>query len=191
MWLRHTGMDYEPFYAALFAPLTATIGPIDKHTIFHIMGFDGGGPVNLSTIGIDTGIVPVTYISCELAPRQEQVPTAKGGYRYELLASCDDQRWAGTTLTGLGQMSLEVAFDHGHTIDLGLGDSGGPPIQGVLLQEECTSVFEGTKYGILRCVGITRPEMDFARAESSASLVDRLKARDVWPHTLVTRRSVV
>ena len=48
-------MDYKQFYAALFAPLAATFGPIDKHTIFHIMGFDGGGPVNLSTIGIDIG----------------------------------------------------------------------------------------------------------------------------------------
>ncbi len=184
-------MDYGKFYSALFSPLTTTIGPIDKQTIFHIMGFDGGGPVNLSTIGVDAGLHPVTYVTCELATRSEQVPAAKGGYRYELLASSDDQQWVGATLTGLGNMSLEVALGHGHTVDLGLNDSGGPAIQGVLLQEECRSMFNGTQYGVLRCVGITRREMDFARAESSASLVVRLKAGGVWPHTTLTRRSVL
>lgn len=34
-------MDYHDFYRQLFAPLEASIGPIDRDTIFAITGFDG------------------------------------------------------------------------------------------------------------------------------------------------------
>lgn len=52
-WLGGRGMDYVRFYAALFASPEAAIGPIDKNTIFAIMSFDSGGPLNFSTIGAD------------------------------------------------------------------------------------------------------------------------------------------
>ena len=160
-------MDYEEFYSVLFAPLEATIGPVDDYTIFAIMGFDGGGPLNFCTIGANHKNGPITYVSCELAVREEQVPTKKGGYRYELLTSCDKEPWARTVLSDLGRMSMNVALDHGHTVDIGVSVNRRrsktrlarkPPIQGVLLHQECTASYHGRRYGILRCVGITRPE---------------------------------
>jgi len=193
-------MDCKRFYYTLFAPLAESIGPIDEDTIFAIIGFDAGGPLNFCTIGAHPEAKIITYVSCELAVRDEQVPTKHGAYRYELLSSCDDEQWVRRILTNLGHMSMEVAFDHGHTVDIGevvngarseatLG--GEPPIQGVLLVRECTADYEGSKYGILRCVGITRPEMEFARSKGSAALILRLMAAEVWPNTLVNRKSAV
>jgi hypothetical protein len=193
-------MDYERFYTALFAPLRESIGPIDKNTIFAIIGFDVGGPLNFCTIGADRSSGPISYISCELAVRDEQVPTKDGGYRYELLTSCDDEQWVRKVLTKLGRMSLEVAFDHGHTVDIGSlvnqqGAEGAhgsaPPIQGVLFQRECITEHQGKRFGVLRCVGITRAEMEFAMTEGSSALVSRLIVAGVWPHTLVHRRSIL
>src|SRR5688500_14138466 len=102
-------MDYKQFYAALYAPLVTGIGPIDKDTIAAIIGFDAGGPLNFCTIGVDGGSKIITYVSCELAAREEQVPAKQGGYRYELLSSCDDEGWVRKVLTSLGRMSMEVA----------------------------------------------------------------------------------
>lgn len=185
-------MDYKQFYATLYSPLTASIGATDNNTIFAIIGFDAGGPLNFCTIGADSGSQIVTYVSCELAVRDEQFPTKRGGYRYELLSACDDEAWVRKILTNLGRMSLEVAFDHGHTVDIGpVVDSVTSPIQGVLLQKECTALYQGVRYGVLRCVGITRPEMEYAVSSGSDKLVARLKDAEVWPNTLVNRKSVL
>jgi hypothetical protein len=193
-------MDYKRFYDTLFTPLAAQLGTIDENTIFAIIGFDAGGPLNFATIGADSGSNPISYVSCELAVRDSQVPTKHGGYRYELLTSCDDEQWVREVLTNLGRMSMEVAFDHGHTVDIGAvvnqgrlrGMLGGrPAIQGVLFQRQFTVEYEGTRYGVLRCVGITRGEMEHALSKSADSLVSLLKKGGVWPHTLVGRRSTV
>jgi hypothetical protein len=190
-------MNYEQFYKKIFAPLNESIGPIDRNTIVAIMGFDGGGPLNFNTIGRDTNSSPITYVSCELSVREEQIPTESGGYRYELLASCDSEKWVRQILTNLGRMSLEVAFDHGHTIDIGpivnenLPRGKSPTIQGVLLQEECTALYQGERYGVLRCIGITRPEMEFGLSVGTSVLVSRLEECDFWPNTLTQRESII
>ncbi|HEY2787524.1 MAG TPA: suppressor of fused domain protein [Fimbriiglobus sp.] len=193
-------MDYKQFYETLYAPLAASIGPIDKNTIVAIIGFDAGGPLNFCTIGVDSGSKIITYVSCELAVREEQVPAKQGGYRYEFLSSCNDEKWVRKVLTNLGRMSMDVGFDHGHTVDIGpvVNKSGvksmlagKPRIQGVLFQRECTAEFEGVQYGVMRCVGITRPEVEYALSAGSAKLVARLKEASVWPNTLINRDSVV
>jgi hypothetical protein len=182
-------VDYQRFYADLFAPLEAEIGPIDPDTIFAIMGFDGGGPLNFSTIGAGSGEPYVTYISCELAVRAEQVPSDTG--RYELLCSCDDEEWVRSILTKLGQLSLEVKFGHWHTIDIGPVVAADAPIQGVLFETQCTSMVDGEIYAVFRVIGITRNEMEYKQASGSAQLVEALKAAGVYPHTAVGRASVV
>ncbi len=191
-------MDYKRFYKTIFAPLTTSIGPIDANTLFAIMGFDVGGPLNFSTIGAERGASTITYVSCELAVREEQKPTKHGGYRYELLASCDDEKWVRHVLTSLGHMSLNVAFDQGHTVDIGfianpqnVKNGIEAPIQGVLFHEECIAEYEGKRYGVLRCIGITRREMELAQLKGSAVLVSRLKEAGIWPNTMVTRKSIV
>ena len=203
MWLEgHTDMDpseYPRFYKALFAPLEGRIGPIDPKTIVALIGFDLGGPLNFCTIGAERKGQPVTYVSCELAVRPEQVPAKDGQFRYELLTSCDDERWVRSVLTALGRMSMSVAFDRGHTVDIAaviskeLGPSGGDPspIQGVLFTFAAGVEFEGGRYGVLRCIGITRPEMDLCRSKGAVAVMDRLKNAGVWPHTLVRRASTV
>ena len=110
------GMDAHRFYAELFAPLGHTMGALDPDTLVAIVGFDAGGPLCFRTLGRGSGRF-TTYVSCELAVRAKQRPAAFG--RYELLTTCDDEDWVRSILTSIGGMSLEAAFDDGHTLDIG------------------------------------------------------------------------
>jgi hypothetical protein len=112
-------MEDRSFYELLFAPIAAEYGAFDSGTLSAIIGFDGGGPVNLHTIGRNSGGDFITYVTCELALREDQVPSEIG--RYELLIICDDEAWARKTLTRVGQMTTGDAFGHGHTLDSFVG----------------------------------------------------------------------
>ncbi|OWK38026.1 suppressor of fused domain protein [Fimbriiglobus ruber] len=182
-------MDYKQFYSQLFAPLETEIGPIDPHTLFAIMGFDGGGPLNFDTIGAKQGRPFVTYVSCELAVRKEQRPSSVG--RFELLCSCDDEQWVRSILSELGRMSLRSTFGHGHTIDIGPKVGPDAPIQGVWLEAEYCVPIDDQVFAIYRVIGITRPEMEYKRTHGSEALEDTLKAGGVYPNTAVNRASVV
>jgi hypothetical protein len=182
-------MDDHEFYLRLFAAFRPHIGPIDKNTIVAIVGFDAGGPLNFCTIGAERAERFVTYISCELAVRREQQPSEFG--RYELLISCDSEKWVRSIVTEIGRMSLETVFGHHHTLDIGAWVEPGDLIQGVVFEEVCAAHVDGQNYGILRCVGITRSELEFALQRGSAELLDCLREAGVYPNTSVRRESVV
>ncbi len=110
-------MEYQRFYNQLYAPLARELGPIDRNTIVAIIGFDAGGPLNFCTFGGEANSGRITYVSCELAVRDDQRPNACG--RYELMASSDSEEWVRTVLSDTARMSLEVVFDDNNTMDIG------------------------------------------------------------------------
>jgi hypothetical protein len=65
-------VDHQPFYEQLLAPIEAEFGPVDPMTIAAIIGFDAGGPLGFRTFGGQTGSACITYVSCELAIREDQ-----------------------------------------------------------------------------------------------------------------------
>ncbi|WP_442506030.1 suppressor of fused domain protein [Novipirellula sp. SH528] len=182
-------MDYNAFYRELFAPLESSIGPIDPNTIVAIVGFDAGGPLNFSTIGYSDKSTLATFVSCELAIHPEQRPASFG--RYELLTSCNDERWVRSTLTELGHATTEFKFGHRHTLDIGVWVESDAPFQGLLLERESTAQIDGKKYGVMRVIGLTRAELDFAVKKSVPQLIKKLKDAGVYPNTIVKRESVV
>ena len=182
-------MDYQRFYSQLFAPLEASLGPIDRDTIVALIGFDAGGPLNFCTIAAERADRFITYVSCELAVRPEQQPSEFG--RYELLATCNDERWVRSILTKIGRMSTDVAFGHHHTLDVGGCVQPGDVIQGVVFEEVYETEIDGVNYGVLRCLGITRPEMEYAQEHGPSNLLSLLKRSQVYPCTNVTRKSVL
>lgn len=182
-------MDYKKFYAELFAPLETRYGPIDRDTICAIMGFDGGGPLSFCTIGAKRGEPFVTYISCELAVRDEQQPSEHG--RYEFICSSDDEEWVRSIVSNLGRMSLETVLGHGHTVDIGPCVATEAPIQAVLLTEEERVEVAGGHFAICRVTGLCRPELDFCIQHGAERLISALKAHGIFPNTKVDRKSVV
>ena len=182
-------MDYRVFYRQLFTPLEASIGPIDRDTIVAIVGFDLGGPLNFCTIGREEGGPCITYVSCELAVRDDQKPSELG--RYELLSECDDEQWVRSIVSNIGRMTMETTFGTGHTMDIGPWVGPDAPVQGVVFEEECRCQIEGVPFGVLRVIGVSRPEMEYAQRIGVPSLLERLKAAGIYPRTLTRRPSVV
>jgi len=180
-----TRMDYQRFYSQLFQPIEERIGPLDPMTIAALIGFDCGGPVSLSTVGYGREKF-VTYITCELAVREEQQAGASG--RYEIMMTCDDEAWARKILTKVGQMSMESVFAHGHTVDIGQVVGPEFPLQGLIVEEFARLAVDGCGYGILRLHGVTRPELEFAMQSSADELLERLKSAGVFPRTSIHRK---
>jgi hypothetical protein len=161
------------FYDALFAPLVARYGPLDAATLTAIVGFDAGGPISLCTIGRDRHAPLITYVTCELAVRQEQVESEFG--RYELLTAAQDEDWAHAILTDVGAMTLETAFGHHDTLDIGPWVDPTDPVQGILFALEYEIQIEGKPYGVLRCVGLKRSELERIVAGDSNAVVAELQ----------------
>jgi suppressor of fused protein SUFU len=181
-------MDYQRFYIQLFQPIEERIGRIDDMTMAAIVGFDCGGPVSLATVGY--GREPfVTYVTCELAVRDEQQPAEFG--RYELMMTCDDEAWARHILTKIGQMSMEDVFEHGHTVDIGQVFDAGGALQGLVVEEFARVTVDGRAYGILRLHGVTRSELEFAMELGADELLERLRRADIYPRTSIHRRKSV
>ena len=181
-------MDYNQFYAQLYRPIEERIGRVDETTIMAIVGFDDGGPVRLCTVGYGREQF-VTYVTCELAVREEQQPAEFG--RYEVMMTCDDEAWASEILTKIGQMSLENVFEHGHSVDL--GQIVGPycPLQGLVVEEFARVTVDGRGYGLLRFHGVTRSELEFAIEAGTEELLERLGRAGIYPRTSIHRRESI
>lgn len=182
-------MDYHAFYAQLFSPLESKLGPIDPETMVAIIGFDAGGPLSFCTIGSTPDADFITYVSCELAVREEQTPASFG--RYELLTSCNDEQWVRSNITALGRATMDIKFGHRHSLDIGVWVEPGDAIQGLILEREATAEIDGKKYGVMRVIGVTRRELRSAVKNGVPQLIAKLKKAGVYPHTDINRQSVV
>lgn len=180
-------MDYDAFYAQLFAPIRSRIGPLDAATLMAIVGFDAGGPVSLSTV--HHGDPFCTYVTCELAVRDEQQRGPLGGY--ELMMTSNDERWTHEILTNLAQMTLETVFDDGHTIDIAPWVEDACRIRALVFETFASVKIDSRHYGILRAIGVTEDELAFARDQGVDELLGKLKAAGVYPKTDLRRTSTL
>jgi hypothetical protein len=182
-------MNYNAFYRELFSPLESIVGPLDPETIVAIAGFDVGGPLSFCTVGAKTKRQFVTYVSCELAVREEQQPSESG--RYELLCNCDDEDWVRRVASDIGRMSLETAFENGHTLDISPWVDPSASIQGVVFERLYEVRIENLPFAVMRVIGVTRTELDYTYENGVDELLERLKNAGVYPNTATQRASVL
>ena len=163
----------------------AKLGPVDREMIVAVIG---AWAARLRTIGRESRD-PVGLLSCELAVRKEQKPCSLG--RYELLTSCDDEQWVRSVVSDIGRMTFETKFGDGHTMDIGSWVGPGAALQGVVFETVCVCRIRLRSYGVLRVIGISRPEMEYAHDLGAPALLERLRTAGVYPNTMINRRSVV
>lgn len=182
-------MEYREFYEKLFVPLEQQLGPVDPMTIVAIVGFDAGGPLSFCTFSPGNAPDCITYVSCELAVREEQLPSEFG--RYELLATCDDEMWVRSVISEIGRMSLDIAFGDSHTLDISPWVGDDAAIQGVVFEKVASVNIEGEPFGVLRVVGVSRAELEHAQEHGVEALVAHLQAVKQYPCTRVQRESTL
>lgn len=178
-------MNLEEFYDHLFAPVVAELGPFDKTGLSAVVGFGAGGPIFLRTIGRDRSEEFVTYATSELAAREDQVPSKCG--RFELLLTCDDERWAWEILTKTGRMTTAVAFNHGDTMDITPWVGVNSRVQGLAFERQSHSRIEDSEYSVFRIHGVTRAELEEAVGQGVSAVLSQRKKDGIYPRTQLRR----
>jgi hypothetical protein len=175
-----------------FRILDERIGPFDRPMKFRVFPFDLGGALNFLTIAAREDRF-VTYVSWDLLGHPEQKRGRLG--RYELLCTCDDETWCAEVLTCVGRMSLHEVFDPEHTLDIGAWVDSDACLQGLVFEEAFnTEVWDGNRReqcGLLRCIGVTRAELEFSLDRGVRETIVRLKAARIYPRTVTHRGSVI
>jgi hypothetical protein len=141
-------MEPREHYRALFADLEARFGQLDLETLTSVIGFSGGGPVSLNSIGHRK-----IFVTCELSLYPEQKKSSEG-LKFELLSSGSFERdTAQEVLTALGVLSMDEQLGHGHTVDISNVSAVKSPVKVMLFSR--TSI-GNEPYGIYE----VRPTVD-------------------------------
>jgi len=180
-------MNIPELAKTFFQSLDEEIGPFDRPLQFHPFPFDAGGSLNFLSIG--AGKRPfVTYVSWDLFGHPDQRRGDLG--RYELITTCDSEDWCLGAVTNIGKQSLQELFSPGDTLDIGAWVGRENALQGVVFEEVFKTKIGNVQCGLLGCIGITRPELEFAIKEGASSLIERLKRNGIYPHTVSGRKTV-
>ena len=172
-----------------FRVIDERVGPFDRPFEFRVFPFDAGGALNFLTVGIGRSEPFVTYVTWDLFGHEQQKRGSFG--RYELLATCDDAQWCSDVLTKIGRLGLQELFEPGDTLDIGQWVNADAPIQGVVFEEAFCAELLGEHCGLLRCIGVTRPELEFAMKHGTPALIERLDRAHVYPHTMIHRKESI
>jgi hypothetical protein len=175
-----------------FKQIDEQFGPFDRPFLFRVFPFDAGGALNLLTVGARRESF-VTYVTWDLFGHDEQKHGRLG--RYELAAVCDDENWCIEILTKIGRQSLETVLNPGDTLDIGPWVDSSAVLQGIVFEEACSLRIRvgihREQCGLLRCIGITRQELQYAKDNGVPSLIRLLQDAGIYPRTTINRSSVV
>ena len=180
-------MDVSELSKAFFKAIDEQVGAFDRPIRFHPFPFDAGGSLNFLTVGSRLKS-PVTYVSWDLFGHAAQKRGALG--RYELVMTCDDPDWATNIVTKIGRQSLQEVFDPGDTLDIGPWVEPNGAIQGIIFEQAFQTRIGDEPCGLLRCLGVTRPELKFASEKGVSPLLEVLKRKGIYPNTLIGRKTV-
>jgi hypothetical protein len=177
---------------AFFRHIDKNVGPFDRPFQFRVFPFDAGGALNFLTVGAGRGDPFVTFVTWDLLGNEDQKRGSIG--RYELMAVSDDGNWCLDVLTKIGRQGLQEVFEPGDTLDIGPWVAPYSPIQGVVFEEAlCVELrvrLRRERCRLLRCVGITRPELEFAMKNDASALIECLKRAGMHPRTSLKRDSI-
>jgi hypothetical protein len=169
------------------------VGPFDRPFQFRPFPFDAGGALNFLTVGVGRNEPFVTYVSWDLFGHEKQKRCSLG--RYELLAGCDEEKWCLDVLTNIARQGLTEIFEPGDTMDIAQWVGPDAMLQGVVFEEalrtELRQLFRHERCGLLRCIGVTRPELEFARKHGTPALIEWLQHAGIYPRTIVHGRKTV
>ena len=186
--------EWAQVWQAREAALTQLLGePSD--IVFHATI-----PFELREAGGSADVVPfpnfvegVTYVTCELTGQDVgQQPSSLGHYelmicvRSELPAAAD-------FISRLACYTCDAVVEPGETMDIDDFFEDGT-LRALLfahpLAPDTRFEFGGERYGLLLCIGITAPELEFAKVQGRESLLALLKEHGAFPYTVPDRPSV-
>ena len=183
-------VDYRKLYNAFVPVLERELGRKDEAVIHAIIGFEFGGPPDLLRFRNPPGVSGMFYVTSDLLFFERQPRNSLGRYEVAICVPAES-KWAEHLLYKLAQATVEEVFDAGDTADITEWVDPECALKGLLFTKLVGFEFSGQPFGALLCVGVTRPELDYALEHGSEALLTWLKAAQAFPVTDPNRKSVV
>jgi hypothetical protein len=186
-------IDSDDFYDAFIAAAKRELGPQDKGVDHAIIGFDFGGPTDLLSFSNPPGLKKnaVYFVTTDLIFQDKQPQNSLGRYELAMCANEKNRRWAHGILSHLALATMDEVFDENHTVDITIWVDAKCPVKGLLLSKLFAGKIKHQSFGALLCLGLTKPELDFALEHGSEKLLDQLKAANIFPITNPKRASII
>jgi hypothetical protein len=183
-------VDYRKLYNEFVVALETRLGTKEDAVIHAIIGFEFGGPPDVLLFKQAPDISGTFYVTSDLLFCEHQPKNSLG--RYEVAICLPEEReWAEHILFKLSHATLEEVFDVGHTVDITPWVEDTCAIKGLLITQLISSQFSEPPFGALLCIGVTRPELDYALEHGSRELLSLLESKTKFPCTDLSRASVV
>ncbi|MCC7474850.1 MAG: suppressor of fused domain protein [Pirellulales bacterium] len=184
--------DWNELWDARLTALETVLGK-SGDVVFHgvipfFLGWDLGGTADI--IPFYNHLDGVVYVTADLIGSKAQEPSFLGEYEL-MIVHRDELEWGRDLIGRLAHYTLDAELKAGDTMDLGPKTPEDSQIEALLFDDYASFEVMGNKAGLLLCMGITKDELNEARDEGSASLIQKLKAADVYPFTDLNRMSVI
>lgn len=169
--------------------LETAFGKMDD-TVTHAVvpfqfGYDAGGRAHVYHFSNwKPGVLSVT---ASLIGEPDQKSNVLGNYELAIHEPAH-QSWGASIISALAYYTLDAALEPFHTMDLPRQPNS--EICGFIFDSLAEFEVAGTHCGVLLCIGITEAELERARREGGATVLNRLKSHCIHPTTDLGRRSV-
>ncbi|MDR3402586.1 MAG: suppressor of fused domain protein [Chthoniobacter sp.] len=184
--------DWKRIWDARLAALESILGK-SADTVGHaVVPFYLGGTADV--LSFPHYVPGFTFVTADLTGEDVgQKPNSLGNYELMICTRSDFPR-ASDLISKLARYTCDAVLEPGQSMDLAtfFGDS---TLQALLFTHPTESpaqfTLEGQPCGLLLCIGITKDELEFKKANGSAALLEKLHAAGVFPYTVPDRTSVL
>jgi hypothetical protein len=174
------------------AALVRLLGPHDPEVFRSSIPIEMGGAADV--LQFRSFVQGIAYVTCEMAAQADQAPGL--WERYELMmCTREDTLWAASAVGQLAALTFDQPFRPGGFLDIEGDVPEGSTVTAVLFDQPDlppASLPPGeTTFGILLCIGITSDEFEACQSQGPRAVLERLRARHIFPFTDLKRPSVL
>jgi Suppressor of fused protein (SUFU) len=182
---------WRNIWTARSSALEAILGKPDGMVYHAVIPFSLGGEADV--VAFPSYRNGIAFVTAELTGEDVgQIQNELGNYELMICAK-EKNNWAPRFISKLSRYTCEAELKVGDTMDTPLFKDS--KIEAMLFcsPDEPADHFEfmDTTFGLLLCIGITKEELNFARACGSSVLLQTLKDARVFPFTDLRRDSTV
>jgi hypothetical protein len=151
------------------------------------LGYDAGGrsDVYLYKNHID-GII---YVTGDLIG-QKQKNSDAGNFEF-MIAHKTDNEWGPNLISNLSYYTLDSSINSGETMNIGKYALPENTVKAIIFDKYATFRIGVKKYGLMLIIGITEDELEWAKRNGGAKLIEKLKEKNIYPLTDLKRRSII
>ena len=184
--------EWNKWWDARVAAIEKVLGKVDDMvyhaTVPFMFGPDAGGAADV--IRFRQHLDGVVYVTSELIGCDSQLPSSMGNYEL-MICQREESNWGPSIISRLANYTLETAVEPGQTMSIDSAVPNDSTINAFLFDSFADFEVLDREAGLLLCLGITRPELNFCHANGADQLLKKLKAANIYPFTDLNRKSLV